>query len=747
MLVSTETQELRALTGFRFIAAFYVFVFHTHIRWPLMGPGPLSNVVGQGAVGMTMFFTLSGFILAYRYSQNEFNSRKYLWNRVARIYPIYFVAAVSALPWLIVQMAATPSKFGAVGLLAQYFVLIATGVLMLQAWIPMLFSYWNNNASWSLSVEAFFYILFIPLIRALRHCDWRLLSCLFVAVYLVSLVPILAYCGFDNRPTHAIQIFYAMPIFRLGEFVIGMSVFLLWRQAPALAQRAAWPALFLCLASLIYLGVVGATLPLFIGHNWVIIPAVAAAILALAGGGRRNWKGARQCAIRLAWQDQLLLLFVPVSRAWNYGICGQPLCSQSNRAVPLRVGLTIAAECCRLSFYRGACSAMAAEALPRAAGSCSPRSDGAMIPFLNLKAAYLELKSEIDDAVARVLDSGWYILGPEVEAFEGAYAHYCGAAHCVSVANGLDALVLALRAMEVGPGDEVIVPSNTYIATWLAVSQCGATPVPVEPDEATYNIDPARIEAAITPRTKAILPVHLYGQPADLDPILDLARGHGLKVLEDAAQAHGARYKGRRIGAQGDAVAWSFYPGKNLGALGDAGAVTTDDPALADRIRLLRNYGSRVKYVHEARGVNSRLDPLQAAVLRVKLDHLDAWNTRRKQLAAAYLEGLAGTGLRLPQAPTWADPVWHLFVVRSPRRDVLQAEMISAGVGTLIHYPIPPHRQAAYADLGYAAGAFPLAERMAGEVLSLPMGPHLSLEQAKDASNLLLRVASGKISS
>lgn len=350
-----------------------------------------------------------------------------------------------------------------------------------------------------------------------------------------------------------------------------------------------------------------------------------------------------------------------------------------------------------------------------------------MIPFLDLKAAYLELKSEIDDAVARVLESGWYILGPEVETFEAAYAAYCGAAHCVGVANGLDALVLALRAMGVGPGDEVIVPSNTYIATWLAVSQCGATPVPVEPDQATCNIDPARIAEKITPQTKAILPVHLYGQPADLDPILDLARRHGLKVLEDAAQAHGARYKNRRVGAHGDAVAWSFYPGKNLGAMGDAGAVTTDDPALADRIRVLRNYGSRVKYVNEAQGVNSRLDPLQAAVLRVKLDHLDAWNARRKQLAATYLEGLAGTGLLPPHAPAWADPVWHLFVVRSPRRDALQAALTSAGVATLIHYPIPPHRQAAYADLGYAAGAFPLAERMAGEVLSLPMGPHLDL--------------------
>jgi dTDP-4-amino-4,6-dideoxygalactose transaminase len=348
-----------------------------------------------------------------------------------------------------------------------------------------------------------------------------------------------------------------------------------------------------------------------------------------------------------------------------------------------------------------------------------------MIPFLDLKAPYLELKQEIDEAIARVLSSGWFIGGEEVEQFETEYASYCGTAHALGVANGLDALYLALRAMGVGPGDEVIVPSNTYIATWLAVSQCGATPVPVEPLESTYNIDPARIEAAITPATRVILPVHLYGQPADLDPILALARKHGLRVLEDAAQAHGARYKGQRIGAHGDAVAWSFYPGKNLGALGDGGAVTTNDPQLAERIRLLRNYGSRVKYVNEIKGVNSRLDPLQAAVLRVKLRHLDNWNARRQALAAAYLSGLARTGLTLPQVPAWADPVWHLFVVRHPQRDALAQRLAAAGIGSLIHYPIPPHRQQAYAAAGFAAGAFPLAEAMAGEVMSLPIGPQM----------------------
>jgi dTDP-4-amino-4,6-dideoxygalactose transaminase len=347
------------------------------------------------------------------------------------------------------------------------------------------------------------------------------------------------------------------------------------------------------------------------------------------------------------------------------------------------------------------------------------------IPFLDLRAAYLELKTEIDEAVARVLNSGYYILGPEVEAFEAEFAAYSQAQHAIGVADGLDALQLALLAMGVGPGDEVIVPSNTYIATWLAVSQCGATPVPVEPLESTYNIDPARIEAAITPATRVILPVHLYGQPADLDPILALARKYGLRVLEDAAQAHGARYKGRRIGSHGDAVAWSFYPGKNLGALGDGGAVTTNDPQLAERIRLLRNYGSRVKYVNEVKGVNSRLDPLQAAVLRVKLRHLDNWNARRQALAAAYLDGLALTGLTPPHIPDWADPVWHLFVVRHPQRDALAQRLEAAGIGSLIHYPIPPHRQQAYADAGFAAGAFPLAEAMAGEVMSLPIGPQM----------------------
>lgn len=353
-----------------------------------------------------------------------------------------------------------------------------------------------------------------------------------------------------------------------------------------------------------------------------------------------------------------------------------------------------------------------------------------MISFLDLKAPYLELKQELDKAIARVVSSGWFIGGLEVEEFEADYATYCGAAHAVGVANGLDALHLALRAMDVGPGDEVIVPSNTYIATWLAVSQCGASPIAVEPDARTYNIDPARIEAAITPRTKVILPVHLYGQPADMDCILAIARKHGLKVLEDGAQAHGARYKGRRLGAHGDMVAWSFYPGKNLGAMGDGGAVTTNDPQLADRIRVLRNYGSRVKYVNEVKGYNSRLDPLQAAILRVKLAHLDEWNARRRAIAALYQNGLTRCGLTLPFVPDWAEPAWHLYVVLNPQRDALQKTLADVGVGTLIHYPIPPHLQGAYADLGLGKGAFPIAERIHDEVLSLPISPSMTMEQA-----------------
>jgi dTDP-4-amino-4,6-dideoxygalactose transaminase len=347
------------------------------------------------------------------------------------------------------------------------------------------------------------------------------------------------------------------------------------------------------------------------------------------------------------------------------------------------------------------------------------------VPFLDLKAAYEELKPEVDAAVNRTLQSGWYIGGPEVEAFEAAFAHFCAAEHCVGVGNGLDALHLALRALEVGPGDEVIVSSNTYIATWLAVTMVGAIPVPVEPDPETHNLDPSLVVAAITERTKAILPTHLYGQCVDLDPLVEICRARGLKLLEDAAQAHGATYKGRRLGSHGHAVAWSFYPGKNLGAFGDGGAVTTNCAEIAEQVRLLGNYGSRIKYVNDEKGVNSRLDPIQAAALGVKLKVLDQWNARRKSIAARYGSALADTPLILPKVPEWADPAWHLYVVRCPDRDQLKRHLDAGGIQTLIHYPIPPHLQAAYRDLNMPRGSLPIAERLADEVLSLPIGPHL----------------------
>ena len=348
------------------------------------------------------------------------------------------------------------------------------------------------------------------------------------------------------------------------------------------------------------------------------------------------------------------------------------------------------------------------------------------IPFLDLQASYRELQDEIEAAVLDSLRSGRYIGGPEVELFEREFADFVKADHCVSVANGLAALHLALKALDIGRGDEVIVPSNTFIATWLAVSEVGAVPIPVEPRNDSFNIDPDRIEAAITPRTKAIIPVHLYGQPADLDPVIVIARRYGLYVIEDAAQAQGALYKGRPIGAHGDIVAWSFYPGKNLGAAGDAGAVTTDRADLADRIALLRNYGSRKRYVNEVQGYNSRLDPVQAAILRVKLRHLREWNRRRAGIAARYTAQIPSGTITLPMVPDWAQPAWHLFCIRHPHRDTLRDRLAMAGVETLIHYPIPPHRQQAYADLGYGANAFPIAEAMATTLLSLPIGPAMT---------------------
>ncbi|HKA21909.1 MAG TPA: DegT/DnrJ/EryC1/StrS family aminotransferase [Blastocatellia bacterium] len=354
---------------------------------------------------------------------------------------------------------------------------------------------------------------------------------------------------------------------------------------------------------------------------------------------------------------------------------------------------------------------------------------GDQVPFLDLRETYLEIKDELDAAYQRVMNSGWYILGEEVTAFEREFAEYCGTRHCVGVGNGLEALQLILRALEIGANDEVIVPANTYIATWLAVSNAGASVVPVEPDERTFNLDPSRIEAAITSKTKAVLPVHLYGQPADMGPINDIARKHGLKVIEDAAQAHGARYRDQRVGSLGDAAGWSFYPTKNLAAYGDAGAVTTNDDELADRVRLLRNYGSKSKYYNEEKGINSRLDELQAALLRVRLKHLDEWNARRAKIAAMYLEELKGADLILPGICEGADPVWHLFVVRSRNRDVLQRYLKSRGVNTLVHYPIPPHLQEAYRNANFPE-TYVISEAIHKEALSLPMGPHLSEEEA-----------------
>lgn len=355
-----------------------------------------------------------------------------------------------------------------------------------------------------------------------------------------------------------------------------------------------------------------------------------------------------------------------------------------------------------------------------------------MIPVTDVAATYAELKDEIDAATARVLASGYYIGGPEVEQFESGFAAFCGAAHGVGVGNGLEALALGLRALEVGPGDEVIVPANTYIASWLAISLVGAVPIPVEPDPATHCLDPGLVEAAITSRTKAIMPVHLYGHPAAMDRLMDLARARALPVIEDAAQSHGAAIAGKAIGSHGDVVAWSFYPTKNLGAYGDGGAVTTNNPELAERVRLLRNYGSAVKNVNAVKGVNSRLDPLQAAILAVKLRHLPAWQQRRHVLADRYAAAFAGLNLIAPQTVgNQAVHAWHLYVIRTANRDAVMRQLTEAGIQTAMHYPIPPYRQAAYAEFADRADNWPLSDRLADEVLSLPMGPHVTDAQAE----------------
>lgn len=349
------------------------------------------------------------------------------------------------------------------------------------------------------------------------------------------------------------------------------------------------------------------------------------------------------------------------------------------------------------------------------------------VPFLDLGRMHQEIREPLEAAFRRVMDSGWFSMGCELEAFESEFAQYCGVKHCIGVGNGLDALHLLLRAYGLGAGDEVLVPSNTFIATWLAVSRCGATPVPVEPCEATHNIDSAALSAAITPRTRAIIPVHLYGQPADMDAINAIAGRHDLVVIEDAAQAQGALYKGRRAGSLAHAAGTSFYPGKNLGALGDAGAVLTNDAAVADKVRLLRNYGSRVKYRHEEQGYNSRMDEMQAAFLRAKLACLDDWNGRRRRIADQYTRGLQGLDLGLPWTPEWAGPVWHLYVVRSRQRDTLRLHLERRGISTVIHYPVPPHHQPCYRE--YSGHRLPIAEKLAKEVISLPLSPCMKEEE------------------
>ncbi|OOE00232.1 aminotransferase [Anoxybacillus kestanbolensis] len=354
-----------------------------------------------------------------------------------------------------------------------------------------------------------------------------------------------------------------------------------------------------------------------------------------------------------------------------------------------------------------------------------------MIPFLDLKKINLQYKKEIEAAMARVLESGWYILGKEVEKFEEEFAAYCGTKYAIGVANGLDALTLILKAYGIGEGDEVIVPANTYIATILAVSACGANPVLVEPDINSYNLDPNKIEEKITSKTKAIMVVHLYGQAANMDPINEVAKKYNLKVIEDAAQAHGAKYKGKRVGNLGDAAGFSFYPGKNLGALGDGGAITTNDSELATKLRALRNYGSHIKYENLYKGVNSRLDELQAAILRVKLPHLDEENEQRRKIAEYYLENIKNPKITLPIVENGdrESHVWHLFVIRTESREHLQKTLEEYGVQTLIHYPIPPHKQEAYSEWNHLS--YPITEKIHNEVLSLPISPIITIEEVE----------------
>ena len=363
---------------------------------------------------------------------------------------------------------------------------------------------------------------------------------------------------------------------------------------------------------------------------------------------------------------------------------------------------------------------------------------GAMIPVADLQREYDRIRPEIDAAIARVLRRGWFILGEEGEAFEAEWAAYCAVAHAVGVGNGTDAIQLALRAAGIGPGDEVVVPAFTATFTALAVSMAGATPVFADVDLQRYTLDPAAFEAAITPRTAAVIPVHLYGCPADMEPIVQIAQRHKLLVLEDAAQAHGARYQGRRVGGLGDVAAFSFYPSKNLGAYGDAGALVTNDAGLAEKARMLRHGGQRGRYEHELLGTNSRLDEMQAAILRAKLRHLDGWNERRRTLAAHYSRDLDDCEpLGLPIVPRDIEHVFHLYVVRTPLRNALCDYLAGAGVGTSIHYPKGVHLQPAYANLGYSEGSCPRAEAAAGEVLSLPLFPQLTAGEIEQVIHLI----------
>jgi dTDP-4-amino-4,6-dideoxygalactose transaminase len=352
------------------------------------------------------------------------------------------------------------------------------------------------------------------------------------------------------------------------------------------------------------------------------------------------------------------------------------------------------------------------------------------VPFLKFSGMHEQIRSEIISEFADFYDSSYFILGERVKKFESAYAAFNEVPHCIGVSNGLDALHLGLKALNIGPGDEVIVPSNTYIATALAVSYIGATPVFVEPDISTYNIDPQKIEAAITPRTKAIMPVHLYGQACEMEPIMQIAGKHGLFVVEDNAQSQGAAFNGQLTGSWGHANGTSFYPGKNLGALGDAGAVTTNDAELARKITVLRNYGSEKKYYNEVIGYNMRLDECQAGFLTIKLKYLDEWTRQRQQIAAWYNESLASVSqIVLPAVHPGSTHVYHLFIIRSKERDALQNHLSGSGIGTLIHYPIPPHLQQAYAHLNLKKGDFPIAEEIASTCLSLPVWPGMSREQ------------------